>query len=161
MDSVINAAVIYLLLWIVVRLTGRKTLGELSTFEFLLLLIIGGAVQRTLLGPDFSLTNAAIVVATLVAIHALVTFAEQRSPGFAKIALGVPIILIENGRPVGSQLRNAGVSEDDVMKTARLGHGIERIEDIKFAILEAGGSISIIPRERAQATRIGRPPRVV
>ena len=65
MDSVVQATIVYLLLWIVIRLTGRRALGQLSTFEFVLFLIIGGTVQRALLGQDYSLTNAIIVIATL------------------------------------------------------------------------------------------------
>ena len=160
MDSVIQAAIVYLLLWIVIRLTGRRALGQLSTFEFVLFLIIGGTVQRALLGQDYSLTNAIIVIATLVGLDVLVSLIEQRSPLFAKIVRGVPTIIVENGRPVEARLTRARLSEGDVMTAARLRHGIDRIEDIKFAILEANGQISIIPRERpAPPPRVGRPPR--
>ena len=156
MDSVIQAAIIYLLLCIVIRLTGRRALGQLSTFEFVLFLIIGGTVQRALLGQDYSLTNAIIVIATLVVLDVAVSLIEQRSTTFAKIVRGVPTVLVENGRPLESRLWQTRLSEDDVMSAARLRHGIDRIEDIKFAILEANGQISIIPRERAQPKRTAR-----
>lgn len=159
MDSVIQAAIVYLLLWIVIRLTGRRALGQLSTFEFVLFLIIGGAVQRALLGQDYSLTNAIVVIATLVGLDVLVSLIEQRSPLFSKIVRGVPTILVENGRPMEGRLSRARLSEGDVMTEARLRHGIDRIEDIKFAILEVNGHISIIPRERPAPTR-GRPARM-
>jgi uncharacterized membrane protein YcaP (DUF421 family) len=161
MDSVIQAAIVYLLLWFVIRLTGRRALGQLSTFEFVLFLIIGGTVQRALLGQDYSLTNAIIVIATLVGLDVMVSLLEQRSVLFSKIVRGVPTILVENGRPLESRLTRCRLSEGDVMSAARLRHGIDRIEDIKFAILEANGQISIIPRERphtpARAARPIRP----
>ena len=103
MDSVIQAAIVYLLLWFVIRLTGRRALGQLSTFEFVLFLIIGGTVQRALLGQDYSLTNAIIVIATLVAIDVIVSLIERRSAFFSKIVRGVPTILVENGRPLESR----------------------------------------------------------
>lgn len=161
MDSVIQAAIVYLLLWFVIRFTGRRALGQLSTFEFVLFLIIGGTVQRALLGQDYSLTNAIIVIATLVGLDVMVSLLEQRSVLFSKIVRGVPTILVENGRPLESRLTRCRLSEGDVMSAARLRHGIDRIEDIKFAILEANGQISIIPRERphtpARAARPSRP----
>lgn len=158
MDSVVQAAIVYLLLWIVIRLTGRRALGQLSTFEFVLFLIIGGTVQRALLGQDYSLTNAVIVIATLVGLDVLVSLIERRSELFSKIVRGVPTILVENGRPLESRLARARLSEADVMAAARLRHGIDRIEDIKFAILEANGQISVIPRERTQQPmRAARP----
>lgn len=161
MDSVIQAAIVYLLLWFVIRLTGRRALGQLSTFEFVLFLIIGGTVQRALLGQDYSLTNAIIVIATLVGLDVMVSLLEQRSALFSKIVRGVPTILVENGRPLESRLTRCRLNEGDVMSAARLRHGIDRIEDIKFAILEANGQISIIPRERphtpARAARPIRP----
>src|SRR4051794_16274871 len=104
MDSVVQAAIVYLLLWLVIRLTGRRALGQLSTFEFVLFLIIGGTVQRALLGQDYSLTNAIIVIATLVALDVAVSLLERRSALFAKIVRGVPTILVENGRPMESRL---------------------------------------------------------
>jgi uncharacterized membrane protein YcaP (DUF421 family) len=160
MDSVVQAAIVYLLLWIVIRLTGRRALGQLSTFEFVLFLIIGGTVQRALLGQDYSLTNAIIVIATLVGLDVAVSLVEQRSALFSKIVRGVPTILVENGRPLESRLMRARLGEADVMSAARLRHGIDRIEDIKFAILEANGHISIIPRERPHTpARTARPAR--
>jgi uncharacterized membrane protein YcaP (DUF421 family) len=160
MDSVLQAAIVYVLLWIVIRLTGRRALGQLSTFEFVLFLIIGGTVQRALLGQDYSLTNAVIVIATLVGLDVAVSLIEQRSTLFSKIVRGVPTILVENGRPLESRLTRARLSEADIMVAARLRHGIDRIEDIKFAILEANGHISIVPREAPQVPiRPMRPPR--
>ena len=159
MDSVIQAAIVYLLLWIVIRLTGRRALGQLSTFEFVLFLIIGGTVQRALLGQDYSLTNAIIVIATLVGLDVLVSLIEQRSPLFSKIVRGVPTILVENGRPMEGRLSRARLSEGDVMAEARLRHGIDRIEHIKFATLEANAHISIIPRAAPTPARASRPAR--
>jgi uncharacterized membrane protein YcaP (DUF421 family) len=98
------------------------------------------------------------VIATLVALDVMVSLLEQRSVLFSKIVRGVPTILVENGRPLESRLTRSRLSEADVMAAARLRHGIDRIEDIKFAILEANGQISIIPRERPHTpARVARP----
>lgn len=153
MDSVINAAVVYVFLGLVIRLTGRRHLGQLTTFEFVLLIIIGGAVQRALVGDDYSLTNAFIIVATLIGLDLLVSLIERRSQVFSRIARGVPLIVVENGRPLTRRLHYARISEDDVMAAARLHHGLTAIDEVKYAILETNGEISIVPERRSSAAR--------
>ena len=159
MDSVIQAAIVYLLLWIVIRLTGRRALGQLSTFEFVLFLIIGGTVQRALLGQDYSLTNAIIVIATLVGLDVLVSLIEQRSPLFSKIVRGVPTILVENGRPMEGRLSRARLSEGDVMAAALWRHGSHRSEHIKLPPPQANGHSPPPPRPRPTPARASRPAR--
>jgi uncharacterized membrane protein YcaP (DUF421 family) len=147
MDSVIKALVVYLVLWLVIRSSGRRTLGQLTVFDFILFLIIGGAAQRALMGQDYSLTNAFLVIITFVAIDILLSFVERDVPSVAKILKGVPTIVVENGHVLSGRLRRARLTEDEVLEAARHSHGLERMDQIKFAILEASGRISIIPRE--------------
>ncbi len=146
MDSVIKAVVVYLVLWLVIRSSGRRTLGQLTVFDFILFLIVGGAAQRALMGQDYSLTNAFLVIITFVAIDILLSFVERDVPGVAKILKGVPTIVVENGHVLSGRLRRARVTEDEVLEAARHSHGLERMDQIRFAILEASGRISIIPR---------------
>jgi uncharacterized membrane protein YcaP (DUF421 family) len=153
MDSVIKALVVYLVLWLVIRSSGRRTLGQLTVFDFILFLIIGGAAQRALMGQDYSLTNAFLVIITFAVIDILLSFVERDVPSVAKILKGVPTIVVENGHVLSGRLRRARLTEDEVLEAARHSHGLERMDQIKFAILEASGRISIIPREgRSNAT---------
>ena len=153
MDSAIKAIIVYLGLWLLVRVTGRRSLGQLTVFEFVLFLIIGSATQRALLGQDFSLTNAFIVVATLVGMDALLSLMERDFPVMRRILTGLPMILIENGRPLAWRIRRARLTEDEIMAAARLRHGLESMTQVKFAILEANGEISIIPQSPSRDTR--------
>jgi uncharacterized membrane protein YcaP (DUF421 family) len=146
MDSAIKAVIIYLGLWFFVRLTGRRSLGQLTAFEFVLFLIIGGATQRALLGEDYSLTNAIIVIATLVGMDILLSLLERDVPLLRKVLTGMPMILVENGRPLPWRIRRARLTEDEIMAAARVRHGLEGMMQVKFAILEANGEISIIPQ---------------
>lgn len=160
MDSVIHAAIVYALLWTVIRLTGRRALGQLTTFEFVLFLIIGGATQRALLGQDYSLTNAFIVIVTLVVLDLLVSLIERDWRPFRKVLRNDPLILVEHGRPLAKRMYRARLTEDDVMAEARLRHGIESLSEVKFAILESTGKISIIPVRKpsgARAAKAGKP----
>jgi uncharacterized membrane protein YcaP (DUF421 family) len=152
MDTAIKSALIYVILLVLMRLAGRRTLAEVSTFDFILLLIIGGTTQRSLLGQDYSVTNALIVVVTLVLMDVVFSLIERDHPTFAKIVNGSPLIVVEDGRLLQNRMRWSRLTESEILAAARRKHGIDRLEDIKFAILEASGDISIIPAVRpAQA----------
>lgn len=147
METVIKATIIYVFLWMVLRLTGRRTVGQLSIFEFILLLIIGGATQRALTGEDYSLINAAILVITLLSLDVCMSLLERHSKLFAKITKGMPTVLVENGQPLPQRMHWARLTESEIMEAARRRHGLERLDEIKFAILETSGDISIIPAD--------------
>ena len=144
MDSILRAGAIYLFLLIMFRLSGRRSLAELTTFDFVLLLVIGEATQQALLGDDFSVTNAFIVIVTLLMIDIGISLVQRRSRALDKLIEGVPTVLVENGRPLRDLLDKARVSEDEIMEAARRLQGLERMDQIKFAVLEVSGGISII-----------------
>ena len=149
MDSVIKATVVFFALWAILRVSGRRTLGEMTAFDFVLFMIIGGSTQRAITGQDYSLTNALLLVATFVALDVALSIAELKSPLFRRILNGMPMILVENGRLMAGRLRRARLTEDNVLEAARRLHGLERIDQIKFAILEGSGEITIVPATRA------------
>jgi uncharacterized membrane protein YcaP (DUF421 family) len=148
MDAVLRAAAIYFVLLILFRIAGRRTLSEMTTFDFVLVLIIGEATQQAMLGEDFSITNAVLVVMTLLFLDIMMSQAKQRSTAFEKLVDGVPTIIVENGRPLHQRMRKARIDEEDVMEAARRLQGIERLDQIKFAVLEVSGGITVIPHER-------------
>ena len=146
MDSVIKSAIVYLVLWLIIRASGRRTLGQLTVFDFILFLIIGGVAQRAMTAQDYSLTHAFLIIATFVVIDVALSLLERDVPAAAKILKGPPTIVVENGHVLRGRLRRARLTEDDVMQAARRLHGLETMNEIKFAIFEASGEISIIPR---------------
>ena len=148
MESVLRGAAIYFFLLVVLRLLGRRALSEITTFDFVLVLIIGEATQQALLGEDFSATNAFLVILALVVIDLLMTLLQERFPAFERIVTGVPVIVVEDGRPLRDLMRKARIDDKDVMEAARQSHGLERMDEIKYAVLERNGGISIIPKER-------------
>jgi uncharacterized membrane protein YcaP (DUF421 family) len=145
MDVIIRSIIIYVMLWALLRLAGRRTLGELNSFDLVLLLVIGGATQRALLGQDYSVTTAMLVIATLVLVDVGLSLLTRTFPALTRIVNGAPMIVVEHGKPLLSRLGRARISAEDVLVAARQLHGLERLEDIKFAILEANGKISVIP----------------
>jgi uncharacterized membrane protein YcaP (DUF421 family) len=145
METVVRTVVVYLILLVLIRLTGRRTLAQLSAFDFVVLLIVGGTTQRALLGQDYSVINAMLVVVTLLLLDVVFSLIERDSSLFAKLVNGVPMILVEDGRLLRARLHKARLTEADVLAAARRSRGIERLADIKYAILEASGEISVIP----------------
>ncbi|MCT8991799.1 DUF421 domain-containing protein [Chelativorans sp. SCAU2101] len=146
MDSVIRGVVVYLFLLVVVRLSGRRTLAQITAFDFVLLLIVAETTQQALLGDDFSLSNAFVLILTLFTIDIAFSYIKGWSPRAAAMLDGTPTVLISLGKPDEVAMRRARVDLDDIMEAARQQHGLERLEQIKFAILEVGGNVSIVPK---------------
>lgn len=148
MDTVVRAFAIYAVLLVLFRISGRRTLSQMTTFDFVLLLIIGGATQQALLGEDFSLTNAFLVIVTLLSVDIGLSLVKARLPRLEKLIDGVPMIIVENGRPLHDRMRKSRVDESDVLEAARQLQGLERLDQIKFAVVEVSGGITIIPKEQ-------------
>lgn len=147
MDSVLRAAAIYLVLLVLFKVAGRRTLAELTTFDLVLLMVIGEATQQALLGDDFSLTNAVMVIVTLIAIDIGFSLVKQRSTWFARALDGGPTVLVEEGQVLHKRLKHARLDEGDILEAARSTQGLVEIRQIRFAILERNGKISVIPYE--------------
>ena len=146
MDSVVRGIAVYFFLLIVIRLSGRRSLAEITAFDFVLLLIISETTQQAMLGDDFSLINAFLLILTLFVTDIALSYVKQWSPKTAVLVDGTPTVLISLGKADKEALRRTRVSLDEVMEAARQQHGLERLNQIKFAVLEIGGNISIIPR---------------
>nr|WP_197446957.1 YetF domain-containing protein [Tautonia plasticadhaerens] len=146
LDSVLRAAAIYAFLVVLFRVAGRRTLSEMTSFDFVLLLVVGEATQQALLGEDFSLTNAFLSILTLIAIDIGLSLWKQRSTWLEMWIDGVPTVLVEDGRPLRDRMDKARVGLDDILEAARRLRGLERLEQVRYAILERDGKITIIPR---------------
>ncbi|MER0802969.1 YetF domain-containing protein [Pseudomonas aeruginosa] len=144
MDSVLRAAALYLVLLVLFRIAGRRSLTDITTFD-LLLMIIGEATQQALLGDDFSLVNAILVIVTLIVIDVGLSLLKLRHPKIDTLIEGSPTLIVEYGRPLRARLAEARLREEDILLAARETQGLERMEQIRFAILEKNGKISIIP----------------
>lgn len=145
MNPIVRGIAIYLFLLVLFRVLGKRSLAETTTFDFVLLLIIGEATQQALLGDDFSMTNSLILITVLIGIDMVFGKLKGRFQKLDKLLEGTPLILIDHGEPLKERMRKAGVEEDDIMEAARLNHGLEQLNQVKYAVLERNGSISIIP----------------
>jgi uncharacterized membrane protein YcaP (DUF421 family) len=146
MESILRAAVVYLFLLVLFRLSGKRTLAEVTTFDFVLLLIISEATQQALVGNDNSMTNAFLLVTTLVVLNVLFSEIKQRLKSAERVLDGLPLLIVEHGKPLHDRMQKERVDVDDVLDAAREIHGLEKLEQIKYAVLERNGKISIIPQ---------------
>lgn len=149
MDAVLRGAMIYFFILFLMRVTGKRSLGQMTAFDFVLLLIIAEATQQAMLGDDFSVTNALIVTTTLVMLDTALSFAKRRSAAIDKVLDSAPLVLIDDGRVLGERVGKAHLDEADILAAARELQGIERLEQIKYAVLERSGGISIVPKSQS------------
>lgn len=145
MNLVLRGLIIYLFLLLIFRLMGKRTLNETTTFDLVLLLIISEVTQQALIGDDFSITASAILICTLVGIDLIFSLIKENSPFLGKILEGAPIVIVDHGKPLKKRMNKTRVDEEDILEAARLNFGLEKMEQIKYAVLEKDGTISIVP----------------
>ncbi|SNS86966.1 Protein of unknown function [Noviherbaspirillum humi] len=148
MEIILRAAAIYFFLLVLFRLTGTRTLSELTTFDMILLLILSEAVQNALVDEDKSVVTGIAVVTTFVMMDLGLSILKKRFRGVERIAEGVPVVLVDRGKLLEEQLARTHVTRTDILQTARQDHGIAEMSQIKYAVLETSGGISIIPVEK-------------
>lgn len=149
MDVVARGLLIYAFLLVLFRISGQRSLGQVTTFDFVLLLIIAETTQQALLGDDYSITNAFLLIVTLIAIDVGLSLLKQRSPRIDRLIEGLPLVIVENGKPLEDRMAKARVDEEDILSAARKLQGLERMEQIKYAVLERNGAISIVKKPSA------------
>jgi uncharacterized membrane protein YcaP (DUF421 family) len=150
MNPVLRGASVYLFVLIIFRILGKKSLKDITTFDFVLLIIISETTTDALIGEDYSLMACFIMVCTLVGLDLLFSLIKEKWRLFDKIVDGAPLVIVDNGQPLKKRMNKSRVDEEDILETARLIHGLERMEQIKYAVLERDGSISIIPIDKEQ-----------
>jgi len=142
---VVRSAIIYFFVFIILRLGGKRTLGEMTTFDLVLLLIISEATQQALINNDHSMTGGMLAITTLVFIDIMVQLLSNRFKRFDQVVNSVPLILLRNGEPLMDRIKKSRLQVEDILEAARKLRGLEKLEQIKYAILEKDGSISIVP----------------
>ncbi|GAA5166471.1 DUF421 domain-containing protein [Ornithinimicrobium tianjinense] len=149
MDAVLRAVAIYLILLVVFRLTGKRTLAQITTFDLVILLIVGESTQQAMLGEDFSIVHATLVIVSLVLLQRGSDYLAWKFDAFDRVTEGVPSLLVSDGEVLKKALAANKVKEADILEAARDKQGLERLDQIKWAVLEASGHITIVPKDKA------------
>jgi uncharacterized membrane protein YcaP (DUF421 family) len=146
MESVLRGTVVYLFLLVVFRLAGKRTLSEASPFDLILLLIISETTQQAMVDSDHSMTNGAILILTLLGLDIILSLLKQRLSWLDPILDGTPVVIVQDGKLLQDRMDRERVDVSDILEAARIERGLESLEQIRLAVLERGGKISIIPR---------------
>ncbi len=118
MDSILRASAVYLVLQLLFRLAGKRSLAQITTFDVVLLLIMSEAIQQAMIDVVISMTNAFLVVVTLLGFDSAISLLKQRSKAFDKLVDDVPLVLVEGGRPPRDRMNKVRVNEDDILASA-------------------------------------------
>src|SRR5260370_1053196 len=143
LEVAIRTSVIYLALLLGLRLTGKRQLGQMSTFDFVLLLIIANAVQNAMVGSDTSLAGGLVAAAVLLTWHQVIDRLRRSSRGVGRVLGGTADLLIYEGRALGHHPERENLTIDELRQALRE-HGVGTLQDVHMAVLAPDGAISAI-----------------
>ncbi len=155
LEIVLRTAVVYVAVLGLLRLGGKRELGQMTAADLVVILVIANAVQNAMNGGDLSLTGGVVGAATLVSMNYVLGRFGRRIPFLGHLVVEEPTLLLQDGKLIQENLKREHVEEDEVAMVARE-HGIDDLRDVSAAILEVDGSISIIPREGGRVHRSRR-----
>jgi uncharacterized membrane protein YcaP (DUF421 family) len=145
MDLVLRTTAIFFFIFLMTRIIGRRELGSLEPFDLILLVVIGDLVQQGVTQDDYSVTGAFIVVSTIALLTVGLSYLNFRARPLRRVLEGDPVVLIENGQPIEHNLRRERLTLQELAESARL-QQVENLEDVRLAVLETNGNISVIPQ---------------
>jgi uncharacterized membrane protein YcaP (DUF421 family) len=146
MDSVLRGLAVYLFLLVIFRVSGKRSLSQATTFDFVLLLIIAETTQQALVADDSSITTAFLLIVTLISLDVLLSIVKCRSPRVDRFLDGMPLLIVRDGRPLRDRMLKERIDDEDVLSAARESRGVERMDQIRRAVLERNGGISIMTK---------------
>jgi uncharacterized membrane protein YcaP (DUF421 family) len=128
------------------RIVGTRELGQMSTYDFVLIVVIANAIQNALVGGDNTLAGGLISALTLLLANRLITWLLTHFDWLEHRLIGEPILLVSEGRLQWQPMRREGVTRDELMAGLRE-HGIASPDEVRMAVLEVDGTISVVPKE--------------
>jgi uncharacterized membrane protein YcaP (DUF421 family) len=149
---ILRVVAIYTFLLVVLRVAGKRTVAQMTSFDLIVLLVIGDATQQALIGDDYTVGTAVVAVSCLILMDVALGRLKNISPRIDRVVDGMPLILVANGKLLEDRMAVEGVDLEDILTSAREQHGIGRLEDIDYAVLERHGGLSIIPKRAAENT---------
>lgn len=142
LNLIARATIVYLGVIVLLRISGKKQMGQLGATEFVAILLISNAVQNSMNGGDNTLGGGLILAVTLIALSALISYLTYRSKFFSHVFEGSPTLLVHHGKTIAKNLKQELMSEDDLTVMLRK-QGIHNLADVRNAVLEADGKLSV------------------
>jgi uncharacterized membrane protein YcaP (DUF421 family) len=150
---IFSSVCVYFFIILAIRLFGKKELAQLSVYDLVFILLISNAVQNAMVGPDSTLTGGLVAAGSLFVINYILKQLQLRYPKFGKAIQGDAIMLVFQGKILSSHMKNAGITEDELMEVIRE-HGVASVSKVDLAVLEVDGNISVLSTElRKKTTR--------
>jgi uncharacterized membrane protein YcaP (DUF421 family) len=146
MDIVLRATAVFFILFVLLRVLGKRQLGQMTPFEFVALIVLGDFVQQAVTHNDYSITAATLAVSTFGFWSLVLAWLSYRSNRMRRLLEGDPRILIRDGAFLESVLARDKITRDEVLSEMRLA-GIARIDEVQWGILEPNGKVSFLKRE--------------
>lgn len=147
MDTVIRAAIVFLLLWLVIRVTGKREIAQLSAFDLILLVTMGDLIGQTVLQEDYSLTAGALAVCTFAVLSLTMAWVMYHVPRSRKLLAGTPKVIVRDGRVDHDVMADELIPLADLHEAARE-NGIRHLDDVELAVIETDGTFSFFKRDR-------------
>jgi uncharacterized membrane protein YcaP (DUF421 family) len=145
MDIVLRSIVVFLFIWVLMRLVGRRELSNMQPFDLIIIIVIGDLVQQAATQQDMSVTGAILSAGTIGLLTVVFSWFSWRFPRVRPVLDGKPIVIVEDGKPLMDNMRRERVTIEELAAQARL-KGIESLESVKWAVLETGGQVSFIQK---------------
>src|SRR5688572_19794735 len=147
MDTVIRGLCVYLFLLIILRISGKRSISSMTPFDFVLILILSETVQQAMIDNDNSMTNAMLLVVTLIGFDILLSVLKMKIPALARAIDSTPVVIMKQGEIERSSMKAERVEEDEILSAARAQEGISRLDQIDYAVVEQDGRITVVPKK--------------
>jgi uncharacterized membrane protein YcaP (DUF421 family) len=147
-EKIVRTAIVYAFLLISFRLAGKRQLGQMSPFDLVVLLVVSNAVQNALIGEDNSLGGGLLGAGVLLVVNGAVAWLSSRHRRFGRLVESTPTILVRHGRVCMDSLRHELMTLPELRAALRR-EGVASVADVRYAILEEDGNVSVIRRRPA------------
>jgi uncharacterized membrane protein YcaP (DUF421 family) len=151
LEVALRTVIVYVVVLMGIRLTGKREVGQMTSFELVLILLLANAVQNAMTGPDTSLTGGVVAACTLLIINAIVTRVSSRSRKLRVTIEGTPTVLILKGTVIKKNMEKEHIANEELEQALRE-HGVSTSEDVGIAVLEVDGSISVLRKDEMPST---------
>ena len=158
MGIILRTLVIYIIILVGLRLSGKREIGQMTIFDLVVLLLIANAVQNAMVGPDTSLVGGILAAVVLLVVNGLLARLRLKSPRLRRLVEGTPTLLVLHGEVIKEHMIREGIDEESLL-TAFREHGVAKVDAVEMAVLEIDGSISIVPKSDS-TTHIKKPQKI-
>ena len=145
MDITVRGLILFLFMYLLTRVMGRRELSSFQPFDLILLIVLGDSIQQGLTQDDYSVTGAFIVIGTFAILQILISYLSYRFPRLRPALDGEPIVVVQDGQAIEKNMKRERITVEEVMVEARL-QQVASLDQIAWAVLETSGKISVIPK---------------